>query len=204
MNRMIADAGFTGTAYGNVGTSGSILYAGNRTTTDDLARFLQRLRAGEMLSPSSTNTLLGLMGDQIWRSRIASGIPWGVAQQTKPGALWLPSGLLTADSGIVYGARSNVALSIVTTGGVDRAALRAMTRTIYSHYNGGFGAAAAYPVEQMVTTVPTVLRSAPAGRAIGTLAPGTLVEVTDASRMWYKIRYGSSEVWVDFRNLRNR
>ncbi|WP_345801879.1 serine hydrolase [Microbacterium sp. AZCO] len=77
LNGMIKDAGFTGTAYGNVTPTGSVLYAGNRTTTDDLTRMVQRLRDGSLLSRANSDLLLGLMGKQIWRSRLASGISVG-------------------------------------------------------------------------------------------------------------------------------
>ncbi|NYE21016.1 serine hydrolase [Microbacterium immunditiarum] len=203
LNRMIREAGFTGTSYGNVG-SGPVLYAGNRTTTHDLTRFAQRLRAGALLSPANTNLLLGLMGKQVFRSRLASGIPPGVGQQSKPGSLWIGSGLLQADTGIIYGKRSVVALSMVVTGGVDRAALRAIARLVYSHYNGSFGAAAVYPAQQMATKYATTMRASPGGRAVGTIPGGAMLEVTDAHRKWYKVWWRGALVWVDFRSLRDR
>lgn len=204
LNRTIAAAGFSNTSYGSVPKGSSVLYAGNRTTTNDLTELIERVVSGELLSGGRRTYLLNQMHEQIWRSRIASGIPASAVQRSKPGSLWIASGLLQADTATVRGSRSTFVLSIIGTDGPSKAALRAITRTVYEHFNGDFGTAASYPVQQMRTTKSVTMRSSPGGSSAGTIPSGRLVEVTDAQRLWYKIRYGGKLVWVDSRYLRNR
>ncbi|KJL41717.1 N-acetylmuramoyl-L-alanine amidase LytC precursor [Microbacterium terrae] len=204
LNSMIRSAGFTGSRYGSVPKGTSVLYAGNRATTNDLSRFVGMLEKGQLLSAASTERLLGLMELQIWRSRIASGIPPGVNQASKPGALWIASGLTQSDTAVVYGPTSTYAISIIGLDGPSRAALRAISRTVYEKLNGSFGAAASYPVQQMVTTKSTSVRSSPGGATVSTARSGTPIEVIDAVRDWYLVRWGSSERYIHLSALRNR
>ena len=204
LNRLIADNGFSRTRYGSVPRGTSVLYAGNRTTTDDLTLFLQKLDSGQLLQAKYADVLQRYMGAQIFRSRIASGLPPGVPQESKPGSLWIASGLLQADSAIVRGPQATFAISIIGVDGPDRAALRAITRTVYTHFHGSFGSAATYPVKQMEASRSVSLRSSPGGTSLRVLSTGTDLEVTDAQRVWYKVRWGSGELWVDSRRLRNR
>ena len=204
LNRMIRDAGFTGTSYGSVPVGSSVLYAGNRSTTNDLTMMMMRLRAGSDLTRPHADALLHLMSAQIWRSRIASGIPPGIAQVSKPGALWIASGLLQADTAIVTGSRYTYAISIIGDNGPPQEALRALSRTVYSHFHGAFGAAAAYPVQQMVTTRAAALRSSPGGPGVVVVPAGMPIQVHDANRVWYLVQYGSRQLWVHFSELANR
>lgn len=204
LNSMIRSAGFTGSRYGSVPKGTSVLYAGNRATTNDLSRFVGMLEKGQLLSAASTERLLGLMELQIWRSRIASGIPPGVNQASKPGALWIASGLTQSDTAVVYGPKSTYAISIIGLDGPSRAALRAISRTVYEKLNGSFGTAASYPVNQMITTKSTSVRASPAGSTVGTAAKGRTIEVIDAVRDWYLVRWGSSERYIHLSALRNR
>ena len=144
------------------------------------------------------------MRSQIWRSRIASGIPPGVGQASKPGALWIASGLLQGDTAIVTGKRYTYALSIIGDNGPSQAALRAISRTVYQHFHGSFTKAASYPTQQMTTTKPVGLRSSPGGSVVVTVRGGTHVQVLDAQREWYQLQYGSRKLWVYFTGLRNR
>ncbi|MFB8147844.1 serine hydrolase [Microbacterium sp. NPDC056003] len=204
LNAMIRGAGFTNTTYGSVPRGTSVLYAGNRSTSNDLALLVQKLSSGSILSKKNSDALLSIMRTQIWRSRIASGIPPGVAQASKPGALWIASGLLQGDTAIVYGKRSTYAISIIGDNGPPQAALRAISRTVYEHFHGTFGTAASYPVKQMATTKPVGLRSSPAGKVVVTVPGGTAVQVLDAQREWYQLQYGSRKLWVYYTGLRNR
>ena len=204
LNSLIAGAGFANTRYGNVAPGGTVLYAGNRSTTSDLTSLMVRITAGELLKGSARSHMLGLMEGQIWRSRIASGIPAGVTQRSKPGSLWIASGLLQADTAIIYGARKTFALSIIGVDNPSKAALRAITRTVYEHFNGDFGSAASYPVQQMKASKSMTLRSGPGGPVVTRISTGRLLEVTDAKRIWYKVRFGSRLLWADSRALRNR
>ncbi|KAA9152740.1 hypothetical protein F6B41_16075 [Microbacterium lushaniae] len=204
LNAMIRAAGWSQTTYGTVPYGTSVLYAGNRTTTNDLVLLLDRLHGAKMISRPYADHLLTLMSAQIWRSRIASGIPPGVRQATKPGALWIDSGLLQGDSGVVWGAKSTYVVSIVGDQAPPQAALRAISRTVYEFFNGSFGTAAWYPVEQMVTVRATALRTSPAGAMTVVVPAGVPIEVLDADRIWYKVRYGNRQLWTVVGDLRNR
>jgi beta-lactamase class A len=204
INSMIRNAGFANTKYGTVAPGVSVLYAGNRTTTNDLTSMVQKLVNGTVLSRSLSDRLLGEMKGQIWRSRIASGIPPGVVQASKPGALWIASGLLQADTAVIYGKKGTYTLSIIGDDNPPKAALRAISRTVYEHFNGAFGAAATYPVQQMVTKVSTNVRTSPAGPVATVAAKGTLIEVIDAVRDWYLVRWGTRQLYIHYSALRLR
>ncbi|MBN9174696.1 MAG: serine hydrolase [Microbacterium sp.] len=204
INAMIRSAGFTNTAYGNVPTGTSVLYAGNRTSTNDLAWMMERLANRTILGKTYSDLLINHMRSQIWRSRIASGIPPGIPQASKPGSLWISTGLLQGDTAIVNGTKSAYILSIVGDTNPPQAALRAVSRAVYTHFNGAFGAAATYPVQQMVTQTASVLHSSPGGPAVLTIPPGVYIQVLDAQRVWYEIQYGSRKLWVYYTGLRNR
>lgn len=204
INRMIRAAGFSNTAYGSVPPGTSVLYAGNRTTTNDLVEMMDGLDSARVLSRRYADHLIGEMRSQIWRSRIASGIPPGVAQASKPGALWIASGLLQADTAIVYGKNTKYYLSIVGDNGPPQAALRAVSRTVYQHFHGSFGTAASYPVQQMATVRTTALRTSPGGSMAVVVGAGTPLQVHDANRVWYQVQYGSRKLWALVGDLRNR
>lgn len=204
VNWMIADAGFSYTRYGSVPRGTSVLYAGNRTTTNDVTKFLQKLEAGQLLERKYADILLGHLESQIGRSRIPSGIPVGVDQESKPGQLWIASGLMQSDSAIVHGPLSTYAISVIGFDAPSKAALRAISRTVYSHFHGSFGAAASYPLQQMEATTRAPLRSSPRGHIVRYVNAGTLFEIGDSQRGWYHVHYGSTQYWMDFRHLRNR
>jgi putative cell wall-binding protein len=204
INAMIRGAGFTNTYYGSVPRGTSVLYAGNRSTSNDLAWLMERLAKGTILSKKYSDTIINIMRTQIWRSRIASGIPSAAHQASKPGALWIASGLLQGDTAIVNGTRYSYAISIIGDNGPPQAALRALSRTVYTHFHGGFGAAASYPVKQMVTRTRSVLSASPGGPAVTTLPVGVQLQVHDAQRVWYQVQYGSRKLWVYYTGLRNR
>ncbi|WP_164743416.1 serine hydrolase [Microbacterium sulfonylureivorans] len=204
INSMIRGAGFTNTYYGNVPRGTSVLYAGNRSTTNDMAWMMHRLANRTILAKAYSDRLINHMRSQIWKSRIASGIPPGVPQASKPGSLWIASGLLQADTAIVNGPKYTYAISIIGDNGPSKAALRAISRTVYTHFNGSFGTAASYPVKQMVTTKPVGLRSSPAGTIVTTIGGGTAIEVLDANREWYQVVWGTRKLWVYYTGLRNR
>jgi beta-lactamase class A len=204
LNRMIRDAGFTNTVYGTVPPGTSVLYAGNRSSTNDLVELMRRLAGRTILSKPYADHLVNLMRTQIWRSRIASGIPPGVPQASKPGALWIASGLLQADTAIVNGPKFSYIISIIGDNGPPQAALRAISRTVYQHFNGAFGAAASYPVQQMVTTAYAPYNSAARPSIIGWIPAGTPIQVHDAQREFYLIQWGARQVWMHISYLRNR
>src|SRR6201999_4048359 len=64
INRMIRAAGFLNTHYGTVAPGVSVLYAGNRTTSNDLVRMMERLVHHTALSQKWSDYLLNEMRNQ--------------------------------------------------------------------------------------------------------------------------------------------
>jgi len=204
LNRMIRAAGFTNTVYGNVPYGADVLYAGNRTTTNDLAWMIERLANGSILSKANSNQILAIMRSQIWRSRIASGIPPGISQASKPGALWIASGLMQGDTALIHGTWASYSISIIGDAAPPQEALRAMSRVVYTHLNGAFGTAATYPAQQMETRTPSLLRSSPNGAVVATVPARYPLAVHNTVRVWYEVQYGSRRLWIHYTGLRNR
>lgn len=80
------------------------------TTASDLTTFVGALHSGQLLSPSSTNTLISAMKRNVYRQGIPSGAKGITADKV---------GFLDAflhDAGIVYGPNGTYALTIMTEG----------------------------------------------------------------------------------------
>jgi beta-lactamase class A len=204
INRMIAAAGFSSTSYGNVANGTSVLYAGNRTTSSDSSLLLQRLREGAILAPPLADHLFQLMRAQVFRTRIPSGLPPGVPQASKPGSLWIAGGLMQSDTAIIDGPVSSYVLTVIGDAGASQAAIRAVSRTVYTHFNGTFGAAASYPVEQVLTVAPTVVRTSPGGPVAASLPQWYPLQILDAQRLWYLVQYGSRQLWIYYTDVVTR
>lgn len=80
------------------------------TTAGDLTTFVGALQSGQLLNPSSTNTLLSAMKRNVYRQ----GIPAGASGQTADKVGFLDAFL--HDASIVYSPRGTYALSIMTEG----------------------------------------------------------------------------------------
>lgn len=93
------------------------------TTAGDLTTFVGALQAGQLLNPSSTNTLLSAMKRNVFRQGIPAGASGSVAD--KVGFL---DGLFH-DAAIVYSPSGTYALSVMTEGS-NWAAIAELTREI--------------------------------------------------------------------------
>jgi beta-lactamase class A len=80
----------------------------NSTTLDGAATFLDKLHSGALVSPSSTNMLLGMMTAQVIPNRIRAGLPAGFQLADKTGTAgtyqdrlgaWNDMGIVTAPDG---------------------------------------------------------------------------------------------------------
>lgn len=95
----------------NLGYTGTKLNQSNITTTArDVAKFYQKLYAGNMLASANNQKLTDLLKDQRVTNRLPKGLPTGTEIAHKTGDL---SGYMH-DSGIVYGTKTDyivVALS---------------------------------------------------------------------------------------------
>jgi beta-lactamase class A len=176
------------------------------TSSNDLALLVQRLQQGTLLSGSNTSYLLGLMQTQIWKTRIGSGVPEGINTASKVGELWLSSGMIQADAGVVYGAKSTFVISVLGANGATKKAISALTKTVYLHLNElpSSTPTKVYPTAQMKTTRSTTVRSSPGGGVVATLPAGTNVEIVNSQRGMYWGMGGGKRGWISFSDLRSR
>jgi beta-lactamase class A len=203
LNAKLAAEGYTGTQF----SSSTNSKGWNKTSTaNDLALLLSRLQRNQLLSASGTTHLLTLMERQVWRSRLASGLPEGVRSASKPGELWLSSGMLQLDVGIVYGPTSTYVLTVMGQGNATKAAIKDISKTVFAHLQGypSTMTTVTYPAEQMRTVAPTALKSTPAGRTIVTVPGNAKVEVVSSQGLWYYVKVGGRTGWINANALRSR
>jgi beta-lactamase class A len=176
------------------------------TSANDLALLLQRLQNGSLLSAGNTKYLIDLMKTQIWKTRIGAGVPEGASTASKVGELWLSSGMVQADAGIVYGTKSSFVISVLGSGGASKEAIAAITKTAYLHLNKlpSSTKTKVYPKAQMKTLRSTVVRSTPGGGAVATIPSGPNVEIVHSQRGQYWGMAAGKRGWFTFVDLRSR
>lgn len=203
LNREIAAAGYSRTAYGQVLRGQDVLYAGNRTTSDDLTNLLKRLEEGRLLNATHTRHMLNLMHTQLFRSRLPNGLPASAYQASKPGSLWVSGGLLQADSAVVRSSSSRFVVTVIGAPGASKAGIRDIARTVYSHFNGSFGAAVTHSDLHVRTVRNTPwYRSSAGGTIAGTIPSGTPLQVSDSRRHWYKVHWRGGYAWLYYHHVR--
>jgi beta-lactamase class A len=203
LNARLASEGYSGTEF----RSSTNSKGWNKTSTaNDLALLLSRLERGQLLSASNTSYLVGLMKQQIWRTRLASGLPSGVNSASKPGELWLSSGMLQLDVGIVYGPKSTYVLTVMGQGNATKAAIKDISKTVFLHLQAypASTPTVTYPTAQMRTTVKTALRANPGGSSTATIAAGAAVEVVNSQGVWYYVKVNGRTGWINCANLKSR
>ncbi|PSL38797.1 beta-lactamase class A [Labedella gwakjiensis] len=198
MNTQFANEGYSGTHY----TAGS--YSSKASTANDLTLLMSRLEAGTLLSASSTAHLKSLLSSQVWRTRIAAGLPPGVASYTKVGELWRSTGMIQTDAGVVSSPKGKYAIAVLGDNNASKAEIGAISRLVYEHWNGAFGTSATYPKQQLVTNTVVNLRSSPGGGSAIQIGKGALVEVTASSRTWYYVIVGGRTGYIEMNGLSNR
>lgn len=198
LNSQFAKEGYKGTHY----AGGA--YPTKTSTADDLTALLSRLERGSLLSASSTAHLKSLLSTQVWRTRLAAGLPPGVKASTKPGELWRSSGMIQTDAGIVYAKNGTYVIAVMGADGASKPEIGAISRIVYEHFNGRFGAAASYPAQQLVTNTTVNLRSSPGGSSIAQIGRGALVEVTVSTRTWYYVKVNGRTGYIQMNGLSNR
>lgn len=203
INRQIYWGGWPNTFY--VGYDGTGAYqSAKKASTDDVAEFLERLERGRMLSPASTALLLGLLDEQLWRSKIPSGIPSGVGFGNKTGQLWISTGLVEADAGIVRAPSGTYSIAVLGDRNAANWAIARLSRTVYEHLSGTEIAPASWGELNLVTKVTTNLRSGPGGSIVGTAAAGTRLVADVSNRVWYRVRLGGTWYWVHHSTVATR
>jgi beta-lactamase class A len=204
LNRRLAEAGFSDTAYGSVLRGQNVLYGGNRTSTNDLTDLLKRLDDGKLLNPTHTAHMMRLMHAQLFRSRIPNGLPPSAYQASKPGSLWVAGGLLQADSAVVRGRNGgSYVISVIGDAGSSKAGIRDISRAAYTHFNGRFSTLANHSDLHVRTTRATPWRRTPGGAVAGTIPGGTPLQVSDSQRHWYKVHYRGGYAWVWYSQVRS-
>jgi putative cell wall-binding protein/beta-lactamase class A len=198
MNTQFAKEGYSGTHY----TAGS--YSSKASTANDLTLLLSRLESGTLLSASSTAHLKSLLGSQVWRTRIAAGLPPGVSAYSKPGELWRTTGMIQTDAGVVSSPKGTYAIAVLGDNNASKAQIGAISRLVYEHWNGSFGTSATYPRQQLVTNTVVNLRSSPGGTVIRQVGKGALVEVTVSTRTSYYVVVDGRTGYIDMSGLSNR
>jgi beta-lactamase class A len=198
LNRLFANEGYADT-YIVLDSKGQ--YVTKRTSSDDLALLLARLEEGALLSEAQTNEFTKRLLAQIWRHRIGSGVAAGTVVGSKSGELWVPSGMVEADTAIIHGEHSTYVLTAIGTHGAVGTTIRGISTIVYRHLQGDFEVRASFPSQQFVTTTKVKLRTAPAGSLAKYLPKGTAVEVLYSNRNWMRVKAGTRYGWVAFEEL---
>jgi len=115
-------------------TNSSFMKGYIQSTPADLATYLGSLQSGQLLSASSTSTLIGAMKGNVYRQGIPAGSSGTVADKVgflNPGYIQGVSGTvnLLHDAAIVYGAKGTYVL-VVMTGNSSWATIADLTRQI--------------------------------------------------------------------------
>ncbi|GHD48365.1 hypothetical protein D9V29_09840 [Mycetocola manganoxydans] len=202
LNSQFAAEGYSRTHY--TGNVNGTYYSSKTSSTNDLSLLLSRLESGTLLSPASTKYMLTLMKTQLWKNRIAVGLPPKVAHGSKIGLLWVSSGVVENDAAIVYAPNGTYVLSVLGSRNATKAGIARISRVVYEHFNGTFGAAASYPVLNMYVQKPVVMYSRPGSGALRTIGYGTQVEAIDSVRVWYRVRVGTQTGYIHYSGLANR
>jgi beta-lactamase class A len=203
INRHLYLAGWPNTFYvGYDGTGG--YQSAKKASTDDVAEFLERLERGRMLSPASTALLLGLLDEQLWRSKIPSGIPSGVSFGNKTGQLWISTGLVEGDAAIVRAPSGTYSIAVLGDRNAANWAIARLSRTVYEHLSGSGISPTSWGEVNLVTKVTTNLRNGPGGAIVGTAPAGTRLIADVSNRVWYRVKLNGAWHWVHHTTVATR
>ncbi|WP_176980683.1 cell wall-binding repeat-containing protein [Paramicrobacterium humi] len=202
LNAQFASEGYTGTHY--AGTWKGTYYSYKTSTTNDMTALLQRLYNGMLLNKSNSTYMISLLKEQIYRMSLPSGLPPGVVQASKPGELWISSGMVQTSAAIVYAPKGAYTLAIMGHNGSTDPSLAAISKLVYEHFNGAFSKTASFAVQQMVTAHSAKLRSSAGGSAIATIPAGAYAEVEAGVRLWYHVKVNGKTGYMSSADLKNR
>lgn len=195
INSMLYRAGFTDTFY--VGYDGTGRYqSAKKASTDDLAELLDRLERDVLLKPASDALLTDLMTEQLWRSKIPSGIPAGVTFGNKTGQLWITTGLVEGDAGFVRAPTGTYSIAVLGDENAANWAIARLSRTVYEHLTRSAITPASWAPTNLVTTVNANLRASPGGAILGTAPTGTRLIADSSNRVWYRVQLDGTWYWI--------
>jgi len=200
LNSLFAAWGFTGT---QILLDATGTYVGKTTTANDVTRLLVRLEGGTLLSPESTEYFHRLLLRQVWRTRIASGVPEGVVVENKSGEYWVSSGWTQSDAGIVRGKHATYVVTIFGRNDATKQGVAAISRAVYENLHGQSITPVMFPANQFVPIAPVAVRDQPGGTVIRHITPEDDVAVILSKRRWVEIELSNkSRGWVTYSSLK--
>ncbi len=200
LNALFAEWGFNGT---RILLDGEGTYLGKTTTANDVTRLLVRLEGGTLLSPASTAYLHRLLLRQVWRTRLASGVPEGVVVENKSGEFWVSSGWTQSDAGIVRGDDVTYVITVFGRNDATREGVAAISQAVYEHLHGTRVTPSVYPDNQFTPIARIAIWDKPFRNIIGYLEPGDEVTVILSKRRWVEIELPKDRRgWVTYSSLK--
>ncbi|KQV25444.1 cell wall-binding repeat-containing protein [Yonghaparkia sp. Root332] len=203
INKQLWMSGFYNTFY--VGYDGAGRYqSAKKASTDDLAVLLEKLEKGILLSPSSSALLTSLMTDQLWRSKIPSGVPAGTRFGNKTGQLWISTGLVEGDAGVVRAPSGTYTIAVLGDRNAANWAIARLSRTVFEHLGDRPIQPASWGDVNLVTTTSTATYRKPGSERLGTIPAGTRLAADVSNRIWYRVGINGNWFWVHHSAVRTQ
>jgi len=130
VNAELKKIGITSTNLNNYSAGSEEPTSEKSTTAKDEFLLIKQLENYSILSKANTDQLFGYLRKQIYRERVAAGVPKGVTVATKPG--WLD--YVQADAGVVYGPKSTYIL-VILSDETGPSPLASLSEQIYNYLN---------------------------------------------------------------------
>ncbi|MFN4000504.1 serine hydrolase [Microcella sp.] len=202
VNDTLAYDGFIHSVYQGRSMTGRY-YPTKHTTTANVSLMLHRLETDSLLADPQADHLRDLLLTQLWRHRVPSGVPVGVAVANKTGQLWVSSGMIEADAAIVYGPESRYAISIIGSRNASGYGVRVLGQIVYEHLHGDVVDRATYSSANLVTTQTAVLYRYAGRIPLRGVPEGTRLIAQYSARLWYQVTYNGKTYYVHSGRVRN-
>ncbi|UTT62997.1 serine hydrolase [Microcella humidisoli] len=202
INDTLAYDGFIHSVYQGRSMTGRY-FDTKRTTTSNVSLMLHRLETDSLLADPQADHLRDLLLTQLWRHRVPSGVPVGVAVANKTGQLWVTSGMIEADAAIVYGPETRYAISIIGSQNASGYGVRILGQIVYEHLNGNVVDRATYSSANLVTTQTAVLYRYAGRIPLRGVPEGTRLIARYSARLWYQVTYNGNTYYVHSGRVRN-
>lgn len=132
INTFLSTQGFTGTDLYNYEPPSEDPVGDKYTTAADTTKLLKGLYDGSLLNDRHTSLLFDMMERQVWRERIAAGVPEGTRVISKPG--WLEG--VQTDTAIIYTPVNTYAITILSTENAPHR-LSELSTLVYNYFAAG-------------------------------------------------------------------
>jgi len=144
------------------------------------------------------------MTDQLWRSKIPSGVPAGTSFGNKTGQLWITTGLVEGDAGVVRARSGTYTIAVLGDRNAANWAIARLSRTVNEHLGGASITPSSWGSLNLVTTGSTAIYSDAGRTRIGTIAGGTRLVADSSNRIWYRVGLNGRWVWVHHSSVRTQ